>query len=77
MSRLVVYADFHNADSRGRLRLNCLGTVHDLAQKRIVLEEGLHLLLSDDELEMDGEVHFAEDEHIWVAVIDWDAIRQR
>jgi hypothetical protein len=77
MSRPIVYADFHNADSRGRLRLNCVGTIRDLAEKRIVLEEGLRLLLSDDELEVDGEVHFAEEEHVWVAEIDWDAIRQR
>jgi hypothetical protein len=76
MSRPTVYADFHNADSRGRLRLNCVGTIRDLAEKRIVLVEGLRLILSDDELEVDGEVHFAEEEHISVAVIDWNAIRQ-
>jgi hypothetical protein len=77
MSRPTVYADFHNADSRGRLRLNCIGTIRDLAEKRIVLVEGLRLILSDDELEVDGEVHFAEEVHVWVAVIDWNAIRQK
>ncbi len=77
MSRTTVSADFHNADSRGRLRLNCVGTIRDLAEKQITLRERLHLTLSDDDLEADGEVHFAEDEHLWVAVIDWDAIRQR
>jgi hypothetical protein len=77
MSRPTVYADFHNADSRGRLRLNCVGTIRDLAEKRIVLVEGLRLMLSDDELEVDGEVQFAAEEHVWVAVIDWDAIRPR
>jgi len=77
MSRPTVYADFQNADSRGRVRLNCIGTIRDLAEKRIALEEGLSLTLSDDELEVEGEVHFAEEEHLWVAVIDWDAIRQR
>jgi hypothetical protein len=77
MCRPTVYADFHNADSRGRLRLNCIGTIRDLADKRIILEEGLHLTLSDDELEVEGQVHFGEEEHLWVAVIDWDAIRQK
>lgn len=76
MSRPRLYADFHNADSRGRVRLNCNGTIRDLAEKRITLLEGLPLTLSDDELEVDGEVHFSEDERLWVAVIDWDAIRQ-
>jgi hypothetical protein len=30
MNKPKVYADFQNADSQGRLRLNCLGTVEDL-----------------------------------------------
>jgi len=77
MSRPTVFADFHNADSRGRVRLNCNGTVRDLAEQRITLEEGLHLTLSDEELEVEGEVHFGEEERLWVAVIDWGAIRQR
>ena len=77
MSLETVYADFHNADARGRVRLNCNGTIRDLADKGITLKDGLHLTLSDDELEAEGEVHFAEEEKVWVAVFDWDAIRQR
>lgn len=77
MSRPTVYADFHNADVQGRVRLNCIGTIRDLAEKRITLIEGLQLTLSDDELEVEGDVHFAEEEYLWVAVIDWDAVRQR
>jgi hypothetical protein len=73
----TVYADFQNADTRGRVRLNCVGTIRDLAEKRILLSEGLRLTLSDDDLEVEGDVHFAEDEQLWVAVIDWNAIRQR
>ena len=77
MSRPTVYADFHKADTQGRLRLNCVGTIRDLAEKAITLSEGLRLTLSDDELEVEGDVHFAEDERLWVAVIDWDAVRVR
>ena len=76
-SRPLVYADFHNADSRGRLRLNCVGTIRDLAEGGITLSEGLPLTLSDDDLEVDGEAHFAEEEHLWVAVIDWGAVHKR
>jgi hypothetical protein len=77
MLRPTIYADFHNADSLGRLRLNCEGTLLDLAEQRIILNEGLQLTLSDDELEVEGDIHFAEEEGLWVAVIDWNAIRQR
>jgi hypothetical protein len=30
----VVFVDFHNADEQGRLRLNCVGTIEDLAQQQ-------------------------------------------
>jgi hypothetical protein len=79
-----VYADFHNADAQGRLRLNCVGTLEDLAQQKIELREGLLLTLyaddandqgQADELLVDGIVSFSEQEHCWVARIDWQAIR--
>jgi hypothetical protein len=77
MSRLLVYADFHNADARGRLRLNSIGTIRDLSRQNITLRDGLTLTLHDEELEVDGEVRFSPGKHVWVAAIDWDAIRPR
>lgn len=79
-----VYADFHNADSSGRLRLDCVGTVEDLARQQIELREGLALTLYADDLDAEGRldellaegvVSFAEKEQCWVATIDWSAIR--
>ncbi len=76
MKSPTIFADFHNADPLGRVRLNCTGTIRDLAERGIVLREGLHLTLSDDdELEADAEVTFSEGEAQWVAQIDWSAIR--
>ena len=79
-----VYADFHNADSQGRIRLNCIGTMEDLSQQQVALREGLALTLYSDDLDdkgqldelvTDGVVSFSEEEHCWVANIDWSAIR--
>ena len=79
-----VYADFHNADAQGRLRLTCVGTLEDLTQQGIVLREGLHLTLYSDDLDDQGEadellvegvVLYSEQESCWVAAIDWDAIQ--
>jgi hypothetical protein len=70
-----VFADFHNADAKGRLRLNCIGAVEDLAQQQIVLRDGLSLTLYSEELEVEGVVQYSTDENVWVAVIDWNAIR--
>ena len=76
MSVPRIYADFHSADIKGRLRLNCVGTVQDLSRQCIILEEGLDLILYSEDLEVDGRVQFSNDESIWVAVIDWNAIRE-
>jgi hypothetical protein len=90
MKGLGVYADFHNADALGRLRLNCVGTVQDLAEgvrlahtgnagnlrQHITLQEGLRLNLYSEELEVEGEVLYSGEENVWVAAIDWAAIQE-
>jgi hypothetical protein len=74
MMNPLVYADFNNADASGRLRLNCAGTIQDLSRLGIRLQEGLRLTLHDEELRAEAEVHYSNDEHIWVAAIDWDSV---
>ena len=83
MEKPRIYVDFHNADAQGRLRLNCVGTMEDLAQQHVKLQEGLPVTLySDDlddkgqldELEVDGVVSFSPAENCWVAEIDWGQI---
>lgn len=84
MNRPRVYADFHNADAEGRLRLNCVGTTKDLARKQVLLRPGLLLTLysddadaegNSDDLEVGGAVEYSEAEQCWVARVDWSAIR--
>jgi hypothetical protein len=76
MSLSRVFVDFHNADEQGRLRLNCIGTLEDLARQKAELENGQQLTLYSEDLEVDGVVQFSEDEKVWVATIDWNQIRQ-
>ena len=76
MNKSRVFADFHNADPRGRVRLNCVGTVKDLAGQKISLRDGQSLVLYSEDLEVDGVVQYSKQENLWVAVIDWDAIRE-
>lgn len=84
MNGLKVYVDFHNADSQGRVRLNCIGTMEDLARQQVELRNGLVLTLYSDDLDAKGEpdellvegiVSFSQEEHCWVAAIDWAGIR--
>jgi hypothetical protein len=76
MSLSRVFIDFHNADEQGRLRLNCIGTIEDLARQQAELENGQQLTLYSEDLEVDGVVQFSEDEKVWVATIDWNQIKQ-
>ena len=76
MSKPRIFADFHNTDVQGRLRLSCVGTTADLKRHGIVLREGQSLIIYSEELEVEGIVHYSEEENLWTAVIDWDAIRE-
>lgn len=71
-----VFADFHNTDAEGRLRLNCIGTIEDLANQSIELQDGQLITVYSEDLEVDGMVQFSEEEKLWVAAINWDRIRQ-
>jgi uncharacterized protein (UPF0216 family) len=73
---LRVFADFHNADTVGRIRLNCIGTIEDLASKGISLQSSQELKLYSEELEVDGIVEYSQLENIFVVVIDWDNISE-
>ena len=70
-----IYADFNNADSLGRLRLNCNGAQGSLRRHEINLQEGMVLRLTDEEeFEALGIVMHSKEENIWVAQIDWNEI---
>jgi hypothetical protein len=77
MDKTRVFADFHNADAQGRLRLNCTGTIEDLARQKIWLRDGQELTLYSEDLEVNGVVQYSMDENVWVAVINWDEIREQ
>ena len=76
MSHIKIFADFHNADEQGRLRLNCMGTISDLSRQNMKLQQGQLLTLYSEDLEVDGVVQYSDEENIWVAVIDWNEIRE-
>lgn len=78
-----IYADFHDADARGRLRLNTVGSLNDIASQQLDLKEGMRLTLYSDDLDdnghldellADGIASYSSEDDCWVAVIDWDAI---
>lgn len=77
MGKPRIFADFQNADRLGRLRLNCAGTLRDLADQGVRLSEGLALELYSEDLEVEGLVRHSAEEGLWVAAIDWQAIARQ
>jgi hypothetical protein len=68
-----IFVDFHNCDPQGRVRLNTVGSIQDLASSGIRLESGTPLVLCDyEEFEIEGTAEYSAEEGIWVAVFDWD-----
>ena len=76
MNKPRIFADFHNADAKGRVRLNCAGTVADIKRQKIVLQDGQSLIIYSEELEVEGTVHYSDEENLWTAVINWNAIQE-
>ncbi len=76
MAKDRIFVDFQNADPQGRPRLNCAGTIDDLAHQKITLRDGLALTLYSENLEVDALVKYSSNENLWVACIDWNEIRE-
>jgi hypothetical protein len=62
---MIISADFNNFDPDGFIRLNCVGTIRDLADAGIVLHEGLRLTVSDRDLKAEIEVLSPSGEGVW------------
>jgi hypothetical protein len=67
-----IFADFNNADTSGRVRLNTNGSLGDIHKLADNFKENIYVLLDDeDSLQIFGRVKYSDDEKIWVAEIDW------
>ena len=76
MALKKIYADFNNADNKGRLRLTINGSEEDIGVQELKLFNGMKIIVyDDDELTANAEVVFSEEEKIWVAIIDWEKIK--
>ena len=81
--KLKLWADFNTTTKRG-LRLNCIGTLSDLARQGVELKEGLELYVwcedideSDkaDNLFVEAIAYYDNDDKCWEAVFEWADIK--
>lgn len=81
---VFLWADF-NASHQMGVRLNCYGTLNDLRQQGIELEEGMKLILWDEDqddsnnqavLFVEATARFIPEDDLWVGEFEWDRIRR-
>ena len=79
-----VWVDLMKADGNGRVWLTTIGTRRDLERLGIQLREGIPLKLWSDDVDdtgrpdnliVDGIAHFSSEIGVWVALVDWQAVR--
>lgn len=67
------------------MRLKCAGTHQDLASHHVELREGAVLMLYDEDADSTGRpeqllvrgvVEYSSSEQVWVAAVDWAAVRR-
>jgi hypothetical protein len=67
-----IYADFNCQDEQGRIRLNTVGSLKDLATHKNELHEGAKVILyMPDDVEVEGVLVFDE---IWFGIPDYNTI---
>jgi hypothetical protein len=68
-----IFADFNNADKKGRIRLDTNGSIADIKKLKVEMQPGMEIWLTDnDSLKAKGVIEYSAEEQIWVAVIDWN-----
>ena len=70
------FADFENTDDQGRLRLDLGDFAASFGVAGKAIKAGALLRLSDGENVVDGILAWNEEEELWVAEIDHDAVRK-
>jgi hypothetical protein len=68
-----IYADFHNTDPQGLIRLNTVGSQLDLEGEQIELADGMELVVYSEDLEARGVARVL-DEGGWGVEINWSEV---
>ena len=73
--KLRLYADFNNMTEDDKVLLSAVGSRRDTDRCDQDLNEGLEVILIDNEFEVEGRLLRDEAHAIWLAVPDWSTRR--
>ena len=72
---LRIFADFNNMDGRGRVRLNCIGSLEDIERLGDQIKIGATVILDEPyEFEVRAVLDYDEQQGTWVGHPDWDTV---
>jgi hypothetical protein len=69
-----IYADFNYQDEGGRPWLNCVGSKESIIRNNVTLEQGLQVVLYEDDFEVEAVLSFDEKRKVWLGIPNWDTI---
>ena len=73
--KIHLYGDFNNCTEDYKIRLITVGSLRDIEQKRDKLSDGLTVILSDNEIEVEAHLERDERDEMWLGVPDWSTRR--
>ena len=73
--KIRLYADFNNMTEDDKVLLSAVGSRRDTDRYEQILNEGLEVILSDNEFEVEARLVRDERHAIWLAVPDWSPRR--
>ena len=73
--KICLYADFNNMAEDDRVLLSAVGSRRDIEQHQERLTEGMEVILSDNEFEVEARLVRDEEHAIWLGIPDWSTRR--
>jgi hypothetical protein len=73
--KIRIHADFNNSTEDDKVRLIVMGSLRDLEQHKNQLCEGLVVILTDQEIEVEARLQFDSVDGMWLGVPDWSTLR--
>lgn len=75
MMRIRLYADFNARTEDDKVVLNTVGSLADVAKHKKELNEGMRVILTDGEIELEASLERDGEHGIWLGIPDWSTAR--
>lgn len=75
MMKIRLYADFNARTGDDKVVLNTVGSLADIDKHEADLTEGMKVILSDTEIEVEAQLERDRESGVWLGAPDWPTLR--